>query len=105
MLKTPVLLCFDGSDDAAAAIAMAGEILGARKAVVLSVWKPAPAWQPYDPATIITAPVSRLASNALGARRDRAGPRRREGDGGAGVGVPSRLRRARMPLRKGRRGG
>ena len=66
MLKTPVLLCFDGSDDAAAAIAMAGEILGPREAVVLSVWEPAPAWQPYDPATIITAPVSRLASNALG---------------------------------------
>lgn len=66
MLKTPVLLCFDGSDDAATAIAMAGEMLGTREAVVLSVWEPAAAWQPYDPATIITAPVSRLASNTLG---------------------------------------
>jgi nucleotide-binding universal stress UspA family protein len=66
MLKTPVLLCFDGSDDAAAAVAMAGEMLGTQEAVVLSVWEPAQAWQPYDPATIITAPVSRLASNALG---------------------------------------
>ena len=61
-----VLLCFDGSDDAAEAIAVAGEMLGSREAVVLSVWEPAAAWQPYDPATIITAPVSRLASNSLG---------------------------------------
>ena len=66
MVKTPLLICFDGSDDAAAAIAMAGEMLGTRNAVVLSVWEPAAAWEPYDPATIITAPVSRLASHALG---------------------------------------
>ena len=62
----PVLLCFDGSDDAAEAIAMAGEMLGMRDAVVVSVWEPAATWQPYDPVTIITAPVSRLASDALG---------------------------------------
>ena len=66
MLKRPVLLCFDGSDDAAHAIARAGEVLGVRDAVVLSVWEPVAVWQPYDPATVITAPLSRLASNAFG---------------------------------------
>ena len=62
----PVLLCFDGSDDAALAIAAAGEMLGPRRAVVLTVWEPVAVWQPYDPATALTAPLSRLASNALG---------------------------------------
>lgn len=62
----PVLLCFDGSDGAAHAIARAGDMLGLRHAVVLSVWEPVAVWQPYDPATAITAPLSRLASNALG---------------------------------------
>ena len=63
---TPVLLCFDGSDEAARAIAHAGRLLGTRQAVVLSVWEPVAVWQPYDPATAITAPISRLASSALG---------------------------------------
>jgi nucleotide-binding universal stress UspA family protein len=62
----PVLLCFDGSDDAGHAIARAGEVLGSRRAVVLSVWEPVAVWQPYDPATAITAPLSRLASSSLG---------------------------------------
>jgi hypothetical protein len=61
-----VLLCFDGSDDAAAAIAKAGELLSPRGAVVLTVWEPVAVWEPYDPATILSAPVSKLASNALG---------------------------------------
>jgi len=61
----PVLLCFDGSDDAAAAIAKAGEMLAPRAAVVLTAWEPAASWAPYDPATILSAPLSRLASNAL----------------------------------------
>ncbi len=60
-----VLLCFDGSEDAAAAIAKAGEMLGPRAAVVLTVWEPVATWAHYDPATILSAPLSRLASNAL----------------------------------------
>lgn len=60
------LICFDGSDDAAAAIASAGEMLAPRAAVVLAVWEPVASWAPYDPATIISAPLSRIASNALG---------------------------------------
>lgn len=62
----PVLLCFDGSDNAAGAIAHAGNLLAPRAAVVLTVWEPVAVWEPYDPATIIAAPVSRLASRALG---------------------------------------
>ena len=62
----PVLLCFDGSNDAAAAIVKAGELLGPRAAVVLTVWEPVALWEPYDPATILTAPLSKLASKELG---------------------------------------
>src|SRR5258708_20883194 len=62
----PVLLCFDGSNDAAIAIAKAGELLGPRTAVVLTVWEPVALWEPYDPATILTAPASKLASKELG---------------------------------------
>jgi len=62
----PALLCFDGSDGAAAAIAQAAELLGRRVAVVLTVWEPVAVWEPYDPATMLTAAVSKFASKALG---------------------------------------
>jgi nucleotide-binding universal stress UspA family protein len=61
----PALLCFDGSDNAAAAIDEAGRMLAPRSAVVLTVWEPVASWEPYDPASILSAPLSRLASNAL----------------------------------------
>lgn len=41
-------------------------MLAPRSAVVLTVWEPVASWEPYDPATILSAPLSRLASNALG---------------------------------------
>ncbi len=66
MSTHPALLCFDGSEDAAAAIVAAGEILAAGPAVVVTVWQPFASWAPYDPATILSAPLSRLASNAFG---------------------------------------
>jgi len=62
----PVLLCFDGSDDAATAITQAAELLAPRRAVVLTVWEPVATWEPYDPATILSAPLSKLVSRALG---------------------------------------
>jgi len=62
----PVLLCFDGSDDAATAIAQAVKLLAPRRAVVLTVWEPVATWEPYDPATILSAPVSKLLSKELG---------------------------------------
>jgi nucleotide-binding universal stress UspA family protein len=40
-------------------------MLAPRTAVVLTVWEPVRSWAPYDPATIVSAPLSRLASNAL----------------------------------------
>jgi nucleotide-binding universal stress UspA family protein len=61
-----VLLCFDGSDDARAAIAAAGALFAPRAAVVLTVWEPLASWAAYDPATILSAPLSRLASNEMG---------------------------------------
>ena len=62
----PVLLCFDGSDDAATAINQAADLLAPRPAVVLTVWEPVATWEPYDPATILSAPVSKFLSRALG---------------------------------------
>ena len=62
----PVLLCFDGSDDAVTAIARAAQLLAPRRAVVLTVWEPVATWEPYDPATIVSAPVSKLLSRSLG---------------------------------------
>src|SRR5947207_15786962 len=61
-----VLLCFDDSPDAAAAIATAGRVLSPANAVVLTVWAPVAVWEPYDPATLLSAPLQRLAANATG---------------------------------------
>jgi nucleotide-binding universal stress UspA family protein len=36
----PVLLCFDGSEDAAHAIRRAGELFGGRNALVITAWEP-----------------------------------------------------------------
>ena len=63
---TRVLLCFDGSADAANAIAVAGTLLGPREATVLTVWEPVAMWQPYDPAAVLSAGVTRLSSERLG---------------------------------------
>lgn len=64
-LSRPALLCFDGSEDASAAITRSGEILKSNLAVVLTVWEPFAVWEPYDPATILSAPLAKLASKAL----------------------------------------
>jgi nucleotide-binding universal stress UspA family protein len=58
-------LGFDGSEDAAAAIAQAADLLGPRRAVVLSAWEPVALWEPYDPASILSAPLAKLASKEL----------------------------------------
>jgi nucleotide-binding universal stress UspA family protein len=60
------LLCFDGSADAAAAITVAGALLRSHTATVLTVWEPVAIWAPYDPATILSAGISRLATKELG---------------------------------------
>jgi nucleotide-binding universal stress UspA family protein len=61
----PVLLCFDGSKDAENAIAQAGALLGARSAVVVTVWEPIAVWEPYDPSPF-SAAVATLGSKTLG---------------------------------------
>ena len=45
----PVLLCFDGSEDARRAIDEAGRLLAPRPAVVLTVWEAARDLTPLDP--------------------------------------------------------
>jgi nucleotide-binding universal stress UspA family protein len=61
-----ILLCFDGSEDAVNAIAVASQQLASRNATLLTVWEPAASWVPYDPATALTSGVSRLAAKELG---------------------------------------
>jgi nucleotide-binding universal stress UspA family protein len=61
----PVLLCFDGSEDAENAISSAGRLLGSRPAVVVAVSEPTRLWEPSDPATILDAPIGKLLSRAL----------------------------------------
>jgi nucleotide-binding universal stress UspA family protein len=39
--------------------------LAPRMGVVLTVWEPVASWAPSDPATILSAPLSRLASKEL----------------------------------------
>jgi nucleotide-binding universal stress UspA family protein len=60
---SPVVLCFDGSDDAVRSIKRAGELLRDRAAVVLTVWEPVAQWEPDDPGALISAGVTTLASD------------------------------------------
>lgn len=64
--RGPVLLAFDGSKDAAAAIATAGRLLAPHEAVVITAWEPAATWVHYDPITIVASPVERLIAHAAG---------------------------------------
>lgn len=66
LVQKHALVCFDGSADATAAIAAAGELLDLRAATVVTVWEPVAIWAPYDPATAVTAGISRLATKELG---------------------------------------
>ena len=65
-MSTRALLCFDGSKDAERAIARAGEVIAQRVAVVLTVWEPLSAWEPYDPGAVLSAAVAKLGEKELG---------------------------------------
>lgn len=56
----PILVAYDGSDGAKAAVAAAGELFPGRRAVVLSVWRSAAA---AAPASLIAIPAG-VASRA-----------------------------------------
>lgn len=79
------VLCFDGSDDAARAIASAGRLLGLRRAVVLTVWEPIRVWEPWDPATIVSAPLARLIAEATGVDELAAAIAREKADHGTAL--------------------
>lgn len=66
MATPPALLCYDGSEDAAAAIAAAAALFSTRDAVVVTVWEPVAVWAPYDPAAVLSAGFTKLGSKALG---------------------------------------
>jgi nucleotide-binding universal stress UspA family protein len=63
----PLLICYDGSEDAKQAIRSAGGLLGGRHALVLTIWEPAVnpggyAWLGADTSTINFAEVDRAAA-------------------------------------------
>jgi nucleotide-binding universal stress UspA family protein len=62
----PILLCYDGSDDAAGAIAAAAAVVAPRDAVVLTAWEPISTWEPYDPGGVLSAGVASIGSHSLG---------------------------------------
>jgi nucleotide-binding universal stress UspA family protein len=57
--NTPVLLAYDASDGAKRAIAIAGELLGPRRALVLHVWE---SWGAEAPA--LAGPSATVAASA-----------------------------------------
>jgi nucleotide-binding universal stress UspA family protein len=63
----PLLICYDGSEDAKHAIRSAGHLLGGRHALVLTVWESAVnpggyAWLGADTSTINFAELDRVAA-------------------------------------------
>ena len=62
----PILLCYDGSEQAGAAIETAAAVLASRDAVVVTVYEPLSTWEPYDPAGFIGSSVASLSSGELG---------------------------------------
>jgi nucleotide-binding universal stress UspA family protein len=58
----PVLLCFDGSQDATQAILAASALLGKRTAIVLSVWQPVASLTSLNPIGDIVGRVTGIYS-------------------------------------------
>jgi hypothetical protein len=67
MPDSPLILCYDGSEDAKHAIQRGGELLAARRAVVLTVWLPAAALGPglgFTANTVNFVELDRAAAEA-----------------------------------------
>ena len=62
-MARPVLLCFDGSEPAQAAIAAAGELFAGREALVVSVATAARDELPFDPVSDLVGRLSGLYSD------------------------------------------
>jgi nucleotide-binding universal stress UspA family protein len=75
----PVLLCFDGSEDAERAIHGASALLGPRPAVVLAVWERARDLTPLDPVGDAVGRLSGLYAELDEAGIEAAGEVAREG--------------------------
>jgi nucleotide-binding universal stress UspA family protein len=68
--KGPILIAYDGSDGAKAAIAQAGEVLGGGEALIVSVWQSAAA---AAPASVLAIPagIARQAYEELDRESER----------------------------------
>ena len=88
----PVVLCFDGSEDARRAIEQAGRLLAPRPAVVLTVWEAARDLTVLDP---VGDAVGRLSG--IYAELDEAGLRRRATWRSAGRSSPATPDSSRAP--------
>jgi nucleotide-binding universal stress UspA family protein len=67
MPDAPLILCYDGSEDAKHAIQRGGELLAARRALVLTVWLPTAALGPllaFTANTVNIAELDRAAAEA-----------------------------------------
>lgn len=72
-----ILICYDGSEDAKAAIEHAGELLAGQRATVLTVWQPvsaigarAPTAFPFLPSLLDAEQIDRANANHAGARAE-----------------------------------
>jgi nucleotide-binding universal stress UspA family protein len=70
MTEQPILICYDGSEEAQHAIAVAGALLGGRRAVVLDVAPLQEVAEAFAAAGSGVASLDRLALDTAGARAD-----------------------------------
>ena len=95
----PLLLCYDGSDDATHAIERAGTLFAGRQALVVTVWRP-----PGPLGRLAWSGETKRINTFIEAARGRGGarrPHRRRGCPDRGGGRPARRIRHRRGARSG----
>jgi nucleotide-binding universal stress UspA family protein len=85
----PIVFAFDGSDEAKAAIARAGQLLSGRKAIVLTVWEPPTIWAAGEAETQIEGDMARAATRIADEGADLAREAGFEASAQAERGVPA----------------